>query len=214
MNLTPRVFTIACLLVPVLAAGPALRAATLANPGFETGDLSGWSTFGDGWRIGTVGDANSGTYGAVNDIQDDSGFKGIFQEVDVTPGTFYNAGVFLRAVAMEDNAVESWLEVQWLDSGSGVIRQDQSTPRVIGEQLTYQRQTLTMMEAPAGAVQASVRGIIEITSLQSSPDIDFVTFDDFEFGRNVPEPTTMAMLGMAAISLVALRRVTVSRPPA
>ncbi len=86
--------------------------ATLANPGFETGDFSGWSTFGQGWRIGTGADAQAGTYGAVNDMLagDVDEFRGVFQNLAVVGGSSYSAGVWLRAVTMD--TTESWLEIQ------------------------------------------------------------------------------------------------------
>ncbi len=184
----------------------------LTNPGFETGDLSGWSTFGTGWRISTFGDdVNSGTNGLVNDILSDSaGFKGVNQEVAVTGGAAYDASVALRTVSLENDEVEAWLEIQWFDSSSGLISQDETLPHISSDQ-PYTQASLSAITAPVNAVTASVRGIIHVTVDQT--DSDFVTWDDFSF-QQIPEPSTGALVGLAALMGAAgLRRRTGARQP-
>ncbi len=190
-------------LVAVLAGALTLTGrADLINPGFETGDFTGWSTFGQGWRLGTGGDANSGTYGAVDDVltTDVDDWRGIYQEVSVVGGDTYNVSVYIRAVNVESS--ESWLELQWLDASHSVISQLQ-TAHVTADQ-SFTRMALDGVIAPVNAVGASVRGIVNMTSAPTG-DNDFHIFDNFEV---VPEPGSAAMLllGGLVIARRALRR--------
>ncbi len=167
----------AFLLFSILLAGPA-RAELLTNRGFESGDVSDWTPFGPDWRIGIGDDAHAGTYGAVNDVQPwhDPGlnWRGLHQEVPVTAGETYLASVFIRAVNVESSS--SWLELQWLDDLGGVIRQDATAP--VDADQPFQFETLPWLAAPAGAVIASVRGVVHMPA-PPAVDADFHSFDDF-----------------------------------
>jgi hypothetical protein len=149
----------------------------LINPGFETGDFTGWSTFGTGWRLGIGVDAHSGVYGAVNEIRehDVSEFRGIYQNLPVVGGNAYQAGVHLRTESM--NHSEAWLEIQWLDKSGRVISQLQSPRSTISH--GFKRLHLKNMVAPNNAVAVSVRGIVMMRSTADAPD--YSIFDDFYF---------------------------------
>lgn len=177
--LPPPRMTRALLFLIFLAALPRLSSAELlANRGFESGDVSSWTQFGPDWRIGIGDDAHAGTYGAVNDVQPwhDPGldWRGLHQEVPVTAGETYLASVFIRAVSVESSS--SWLELQWLDELGGVIRQDATAP--VDADQPFQLETLSWLAAPAGAVTASVRGVVFMPAPPAG-DADFHTFDDF-----------------------------------
>ena len=195
--------------IPYLAA-VLLAAATLAsanlitNPGFESGDLTGWSTFGLGWRTATGADALSETYGLVCDVLDShtgENWRGVYQNVPVSAGMAYNAGVYVRAVSVANSA--SWLELQWLDSGGGVISQLQSSTVTSDQAFTYMG--LSSVVAPVGAVNASVRGIVNMTALPPGGDGDFHIFDDFNVAA-VPEPSSLALLAVGSLALGLRRR--------
>lgn len=189
------------LLIATFWAGLALVAtADLIHPGFENGDLSNWATFGQGWRIGGGGDAYSGSYGAVNDVQTSDGdnWRGIFQNVAVTEGGTYTAGVFIRAVNVENST--SWFELQWLDAGNSVIGQEQSSFVTSDQAFTFMG--VTDVVAPVNAVSASIRGIVFMPSPPAG-DTDYHIFDDFSI---VPEPGTLSMMILGAFGLVILRR--------
>lgn len=148
----------------------------LSNAGFETGSFDSWSTFGTGWRTSGGGDAFTGSFGGVNDVltSDSDTFRGVFQNVPVTAGATYSVGTHIKAVNVESS--ESWLEIQWYDSGGGIISQQQGT-HVTGNQ-TFTLSSLNELTAPAGAVTAGVRGIVYMPAAPSS-DTDFHIFDDF-----------------------------------
>jgi hypothetical protein len=163
--------------------------AILENWGFETGDLSGWNTFGQGWRIGIDDDAYSHSHGAVNDVLfgDVDSWRGIYQNVRVTPGLTYAAGIYIRAVGVESSS--SWLEVQWLDNAGGVISQ-LTTSAVVADQ-PFTLASLHNIVAPVGAVTASVRGIVHMVSAPAV-DGDFHNFDEGYFLRPVDVSITLS----------------------
>lgn len=171
--------------------------ADLINPGFETGDLTGWSTFSPGWRIGTGADAYEGTYGVVNDVLDGDvdAFRGIFQDVPVVGGESYNGGVWIRAVSINNS--ESWFEVQWFDSSGGFISQSQSAHVVADQSFTYTG--VSGMVAPINAVTGSVRGVVQMHSTVDTPD--FHIMDSFEF-QVVPEPGVLSLLLLGGLAIL------------
>jgi len=93
------------------------------NPGFETGNLTGWSVFGegiDGVQSGTwYGDceAHSGTYFAGNAANWVAESGAFYQTFDVSPGRSYTAA--------------AWSWVYWL-SGPGTPDPEQRTKSRIG----------------------------------------------------------------------------------
>lgn len=168
-------------ILTMMIAGAVMTLATtasaeMANSGFETSDFSGWLTFGQGWRTAVGGDAYAGVYGAVNDVQtsDVDSFRGVFQNVPVTTGSNYHAGVYIRTVNIESS--ESWFELQWLDVNGGVIDQLQSA-HVTGDQ-PFTLMKIADAVAPAGAVTASVRGIVFMPTVPTD-NTDFHIFDQF-----------------------------------
>ena len=169
-----RLFAVAVL----LAATSAGAASLVENPDFETDGLSGWSTFGLGWRTSSGEDALSGSMGAVNDVltSDTDEWRGVYQNVPVTAGATYSAGVSIRAVNVHFSS--SWFELQWLDGEGGVIEQLQS-PWVTADQ-SFTFAGLDDVVAPPGAVSASVRGIV-YTPKPPDEDPEFHIFDDFIF---------------------------------
>ena len=178
-------------------------ASGLTNPGFES-DFASWSTFGQGWRIGMGGDANSGGRGAVNDVLpgDGDSYRGVFQEVPVSAGASYRAGLYIKCVLLESS--KSWLEIQWLDGANGVVAQDSTAPVTVDQNFTAIE--LNNLVAPPGSVRASVRSIVQMESAPS--DADFHIVDDFNFGLR--QATVSGTLGSSSISFTQTTTVTAS----
>ena len=163
----------------LLLLAPARADNLLVNPGFESGDLSAWTTFGFGWRLGTGEDAHSGTYGLLvtDDLEADTDiWRGIHQEVPVSPRLTYSASVAIRAVKVRYSS--AWLEINWLDDKGHVINQIQS--RHVTRDQKFTPMVCKKIRAPAGAASASLRGIFFMPA-KPRRDNAFFIFDDFVF---------------------------------
>jgi hypothetical protein len=191
----------------VLAAGLALAATAASanlvdNPGFETGDFTSWTAWGQGWRTAGGGDAYEGSYGLINDVltSDVDEWRGIYQDISITAGLFYDAGVYIRAVNVESSS--SFLELQWRDSLGDQVGSTLATAWVSSDQaFTYLG--FSNIEAPAGAVSARLQGVVNMSSAPG--DTDFHNFDNFTMTQ-VPEPGTMALLAVGAAGMALRRR--------
>ena len=117
--------------IGLLLAIEARAANVLANPGFETGDLTGWTTFGN--SIGNVSVqsgasvAHSGacylkTYGqfiATNN------YSGIYQDNPSSPGAVYSADGWTYTASSDGNGIHGqdaiWLEVSFRDVSDNAL---------------------------------------------------------------------------------------------
>ncbi len=175
----------------------------LLNPGFEAGDLSSWTQ--GGWYTGMGGDAHSGSYGAARAIDSSIVGENYFvaeQFVPVTGGLFYDFSGWLR-IAGTPNASESFLELRWLDAGSGSLGQFGTTPLAVAQD--YTQYSLLGYQAPGAAVQARIALVVHTTG-GAITDNSWHTFDDISFAQAIPEPASMTLMGLGALGLLGLRR--------
>lgn len=153
--------------------------AQLENPGFETGSLAGWSTFGYGWRLISASEARSGEYAlAVDNLLelDEDTWHGVVQEVPVTERHSYTAGMYVQSQNVRYSSI--FLEIQWLDEHGHVLHQVRAP--AVNRNQPYRLVELKKMRAPVGAVRASIRGIFFMPGLPRNDKALFV-FDDFYF---------------------------------
>ena len=194
------------LLVAVAFPLQPASANLLTNPGFENGDLSGWSLWGPGFRSSTwPGDVHSGADGCVNDVDNSPGdeWRGIFQTVDVTAGQTYEYTAYLKGANIENTKSESWLELQWFDNSGSQISQVQSTHMTADQDWTLTGSDSYV--APVGAVTASVRWIVHKDPAQTLDNTDWHIADDFTFDQAVPEPAAAGLLGIGLLAVVHFR---------
>ncbi len=190
----------------VLMVSAAMASANLLiNPGFETGDFTGWTQ--GGWYNGTGGDAHSGVYGACFAISTNNVGENYYvaeQWVPVTGGESYDLSGWVR-IAGNPTTSESFLELRWLNASGGSEGQFGTTH--VAVQQDYALSSLLGQTAPANAVTARVALVVHTTDTPT--DWAWHTFDDISFAA-VPEPGTLAMclmgIGFGAIVMHRRRR--------
>ncbi len=171
-----RLLAFAAFLLVAAAAAPAAR---LENDGFEMGNFNAWQIDAEGWRCSTFfRDSYRGVYAAVNDVWTNGvdEFRVIHQEIKVSAGKTYMAGVWLRAVCVE--GTESFLEIQFLNKEGNVLQQHQSEHVTKDQEFRFM--AVTNMVAPEGTEKVSVRGVVHLIT-PPMDNIDYHIFDNFDF---------------------------------
>ena len=204
-------FAIACAAVPATAA-------VIVNPGFEDNTLAPWTTFGEdfgpsrpsnGFRLSTGDDANTGTFGVVNDVLagDTTGtFRGLQQRIATgfSVGETYSLSAFIRLASAE--TTQSFLELAYVDAdGVPIGPTATSAPQSSGFQ-PYTLVETSPLTVPAGTAAIRVGANIFVPAgFTDAPD--FHIFDDFALNNltPVPEPTGLAA-GLVALGGLTLRR--------
>jgi len=110
----------------LLLAGHTHAANILTNSGFETGDFTGWTTFG-GNNYVQSGGAHSGVdyykvYGAFNTT---SNYTGVYQDIPSTPGAAYTADGWALSLSSDGGGIHGsdliWLEVSFRDASKNAL---------------------------------------------------------------------------------------------
>lgn len=191
-------------LVPILALtlglviAPRSADAALVNPGFETGDLTGWTTFGDS-IVASNTDPFAGTWHADLSADDtDPNYAGMYQDQAASPGQLWEATIQARLVSSPGGAARIRLKLEFLVGGSPIF--------VDGQTLTTVSSSYTELfasgVAPAGATAARITPVVELEgetgSMQGYFDNATLTL--------IPEPATLTLLAPAALLMLRRRR--------
>jgi len=178
------------LIIAVLLMSPAAASANLlVNPGFETGNFSGWTPSIVGLQ--TVSDSNphSGQYEAR--IYQFGNFS---QNVTVTPNTVYKLSSFMY---IPTNGGYASISLTFFNaSGTSSFEQERSWERYPGSQ-QYEIIETDWLTAPSYAAYARVR--CSVTTAGSYIDFDDVSLDV------IPEPTSLLLLFSGLTGLFGLR---------
>lgn len=165
----------------------------LANPGFESGDLTGWSTDGGTWTLGTT-DPSEGTYDIeyAATISDER----LFQAVTLTAGQLYTLTCDYRVDTASVDA-QGWRFAQ--------LGFHDGSPQW-GNYVA--RDTIDDESTTAGWVQASVAYTPTTSGTYyvgfSSWQTDAVYgLDNFSL---VPEPATLGLLSLGGLAMLKKRR--------
>ena len=169
----------------LLAPTTLARANLVTNPGFETGDFSGWIQFGNvGFTGVNTGLPHSGSFSAFLGPVGSLGF--LSQTLATTPGQTYNLGFFLQS----DGGTPNQFQVAW----NGSVISDQSNLPAFGY---TERDFLNLLAtSPTTPLVFGFRN-----------DPGFLHLDDVAVNAT-PEPTTLILLGttMAGLGLIRWRR--------
>ncbi len=155
----------------------------VANPGFETGDFTGWTQSGNTGFTGVDGNPHSGTFAAFFGPVGSLGF--LSQSLATTPGSLYRIDSWLSS----DGGTPSEFQVMW----DGNIIFDQMNIPAHPYTLSTFFQTASTSSTPL--------------KFGFRDDPSFLFFDDVSVTA-VPEPSSMVLsvLGLAGLGLVTLRK--------
>lgn len=200
---------LACL---VLSASQASAANLLANPGFEDPVTSDGPPFVGSWEAfngGGTASSNNSTITPRSGLQDlrleiansNNNFAGAFQDVPVvalspalwsvwhmTPSSPFDVGVEMR--------------IEWRNSVSNT--EISRTPNSVIVPTNQYTQFSVQSTVPAGVDIARV--VYAIQSFGPEPTNNGIVFVDDAFFDMVPEPTSVALLGVGAISSLVFGR--------
>ncbi len=114
------------LLFGLTSASQALAGNVLANPGFETGDLTGWTTYGaNNYVISNSAIAHSGSwfYKVYQAFNGQVNTTGIYQDYISNPGMTYAADGWAYTLSSDVLAGQNvaWLEVTFRDDGGNIL---------------------------------------------------------------------------------------------
>ena len=164
-----------------LAMGASAHAELVVNGGFETGDLTGWTNTGNFTGVDTS--ANTGTYAAY--LGTTSGLGHLFQTISTIAGTLYDFSFAYASDGGTPNAFTASFDGNTLFSTTN--------DPVHG----YQNYNF--------AVVASTNSTVIDFGERNDPS--YLHLDDVSVNASaVPEPETLALLGLGLLGVAASRR--------
>ncbi|HXC35662.1 MAG TPA: family 16 glycosylhydrolase, partial [Candidatus Acidoferrales bacterium] len=116
----------ASFLISILIAGQSEAANVLSNPGFETGNLGGWTTYGANTSVlNNPAAAHSGNdyFKVYQAFNSQINYNGIFQDNVSGPGAVYSADGWAYTLSTDTLAGqnEAWIEVSFRDASGNVL---------------------------------------------------------------------------------------------
>lgn len=199
-------------LIATAVATSAWGANLLVNPGFETGDLSGWTVSGT-TGVGMSGDGISGTtFGATIAVKEGTyaaygvvrGFcctlpePAIFSQlISVTPGADYTVGFFAKhqslsgvgySIGDPDNSIQIFVD------GVGLLPSSSHTSCLL-DCFSAARGFLAFESTFNSGAASSV--LVEFRMIASGTGYAGISMDDFYVINPVPEPASIGMVVVA-----------------
>jgi hypothetical protein len=178
-NVSKNMNKTAIFIVALLMLSPAAANANLiTNPGFETGNFSGWSPYAYGSEQVSSANPNSGQYEARI-----YNYGWITQTVNVTPDTSYKLSSYLY---MPQDGGEASISITFYNSsGTSSFQQERTWERIPGSQ-QYEKIETDWLVAPSYTAYAKVK--CSVASAGS-----YIDFDDVNL-EVIPEPASILLL--------------------
>lgn len=166
----------------------------LTNPGFETGDLTGWTVVHAGGFSGVRTQfPHSGQFEAYFGATSATDAEDFYQDVATTVGTTYDVSFW--AFDQDPSATTENLLVTF---GSNTVFNG------IPQRGTTSTANYAQYSGSFVATSSSTR--LEVVGWETTW---YINADDFNVtARAVPEPASMAVLGLGALALIRRRRAT------
>ena len=183
-----------CLALTLGLLGNCANAAIVSNGDFETGNFSGWTQFGNTAFNAVDGNApQAGSFGAFfGSVQSTSGIK---QTLTTVANQLYNVDFWLQAEADVNGAsTPNFFDFRW--GGASVTSLTNSAD------FLYTHYTFAL-QATSGSTEISF-------TFQNDPafwDLDSISVTEAGgTGGNVPEPGSLALVGLAGVVAGLVRR--------
>lgn len=204
-------FLVAIAMVAMLVATAQKSVANpLADPGFESplvddgNGVGKWNPFSDsGASISEMATTMPRTdLGHANlDLSAANGFAGFFQDVvNVVPGSPIDWSVWAKDNS-GTNGQGIEMRIEYIGGGTEVSRTGNLVPASLGSQ--YEQITLSDT-VPAGVDTARV--VFAIQSFGVAPPQSVFVDDASVAVQQIPEPASIALLGLAGLAITSLRR--------
>lgn len=197
----------------VLSGTQATAQNLFGNPGFEdpatyTEDgppfVGSWEGFQGGGADASRGTTmpRTGVAHLLLDITADNTFAGAFQDVEgLVPGQLVNFSVWHKSGSIPYNLV-SELRIEWRKVGQGA---EVSRIQVLPIPTADYTQASLVAQVPPGADTARAVYAIQSFTNTGLPDAGTVFVDDASL-TIIPEPATMAIVGLAVFCVAGFRR--------
>ncbi len=174
------------LIIAILLMSPAAASANLlVNPGFETGNFSGWTRYAFGSENVSNANPHAGQYEARI-----TNYGWITQTVNLTPNATYKLSSYLY---MPQDGGDASISITFYNAaGTTSFQQERSWQRIPGD-AQYDKIETDWLVAPSYTAYAKVQ--CSVASAGSYIDFDDVSLDV------IPEPSSLLLLLSALTGL-------------
>ncbi|HTQ11577.1 MAG TPA: carbohydrate binding domain-containing protein [Fimbriimonadaceae bacterium] len=160
------------------------------NPGFETGDLTNWTVAHAGSFSGVwTNFPHSGTYNAYFGAVSSTDAEDFYQDIATTIGTTYTVSFW----AFDEDATDTNENLDVMFAGNTVFN---------GIPQRGSTSSSNYAQYSGNFVATSTTSRLEVSGWEQ---LDYINADDFSVTA-VPEPASMAALGIGVVALIRRRR--------
>jgi len=192
MRIRNKILIVSLTLFASLGLNSLAEANLLINPGFETGNFSGWTPYIFGSETVSNTNPHTGQYQARI-----SNYGWMTQTVNLTPNTSYKLSSFLYMP--QDGGYASISITFYNASGTTSFQQERSWERYPGDQ-QYDKIETDWIAAPSYTAYAKVQ-----CSVTTAPT--YIDFDDVDL-EVIPEPSSLVLLlaGLTGLSGLSFKK--------